>query len=90
MEFLTKILEELSTKPEFGYFLLGIVVGMWLIRFILRRLFSIITVALLSLILGTGIIRSESLLNMISQSIDSGLDLKQFQNQNNQNNDSKK
>lgn len=82
MEFITKILEELSTKPEFGYFLLGVVVGMWLIRFILRRLFSIITVALLSLILGTGIIQSDNLLNVISKSIDVNLDLKQFQNNN--------
>lgn len=82
MEFIAKILEELSTKPEFGYFLLGVVVGMWLIRFILRRLFSIITVALLSLILGTGIIQSDNLLNVISKSIDVNLDLKQFQNNN--------
>lgn len=82
MEFIAKILEELSTKPEFGYFLLGVVVGVWLIRFILRRLFSIITVALLSLILGTGIIQSDNLLNVISKSIDVNLDLKQFQNNN--------
>ena len=53
MDFNT-ILEFLKNKPEFGYFLLGVLVGIWLFKFFLRKMTTIITMFVIGLLSTSG------------------------------------
>lgn len=76
MELIGNIFQQLSTRPEFGYFILGVIVGMWLIRFILQRLFTIITISLIGLVVGTGIINSDHIFALLNPESASKIELK--------------
>lgn len=76
MELIGNIFQQLSTRPEFGYFILGVIVGMWLIRFILQRLFTIITISLIGLVVGTGIVNSDHIFALLNPEGASKIELK--------------